>query len=237
MTQPPPPYIPAAPAWTSPVAPAPRKPVGLIAVAIGLAAILVGVMGFAAGRLTAPVAPVATASATTPHASARSASMHPTTNPTSDTPTKQGFVLDGTTLTGWTSAGSPITATIPTGWKIGNYNGGTNSGQLLNSTTDTIDYHTGYNRSALDNCANSMLMLGATEPSASIPGITWAGKAATAVKVNIHSNERDAMIVLTYICVDTTAGHSDLLRLLASPQTNGDVLDAATTLLSTWEWS
>lgn len=238
MTQPPPPYVPAAPMWTSPIAPTPRKPIGLLALAIGLAAILVGVLGFAAGRLTAPVTPVATVAATRPSATARSASMRPTTNPTLDTPTKQGFSLDGTTLTGWASTGSPITATLPTGWKIGNYNGGTNSGQILNATGDTIDYHSGYTRSALDNCTNLILSVTSDDPVINPPGQhSWGGKDSVVTQVNTHSDERNATVVLTYICVDTSAGHSDLLRLIASTQTGADVLDAAYSLLSTWTWN
>lgn len=238
MTQPPTPYPPnpaAAQPWSSPVAPAPRKPTGLIALVIGLAAVLVGIVGFTAGRLTAP--PAATAAAAGPSSAAASASAKVSSNPTVASSTKKGFSLDGTTLTGWTSTGSAITTALPTGWKIGNYNGGSNSGQILNASGDTIDYHSGYERAALDNCTNLMLTIKSDQNIVNLPGHTWAGKAATAVKINVHSDERNMTVVLTYVCVDTTTGHSDLLRLIATPQTNDAVMEAATSVLNAWKWS
>jgi len=158
-------------------------------------------------------------------------------SPTVASSTKKGFSLDGTTLTGWTSTGSTITTDLPTGWKIGNFNGGSNSGQILNATGDSIDYHSGYERSAADNCVNLILSIKSDEDIVNLPGRTWAGKDATAVKLNVHSDERNMMVVLTYVCVDTTAGHSDLLRILASPQTNDAVMDAATSVLNAWKWN
>jgi len=236
MTQPPTPYPPNAPAaqsWSSPAAP--RKQTGLIVLVIGLAAVLVGILGFAAGRLTAPVAaPVTTAG---PSSMVPSASAKVSSSPTVASSTKKGFSLDGTTLTGWTSTGSTITTDLPTGWKIGNFNGGSNSGQILNATGDSIDYHSGYERSAADNCVNLILSIKSDEDIINLPGRTWAGKDATAVKLNVHSDERNMMVVLTYVCVDTTAGHSDLLRILASPQTNDAVMDAATSVLNAWKWN
>jgi len=236
MTQPPTPYPPNPPAaqsWSSPAAP--RKPAGLIALVIGLAAVLVGILGFAAGRLTAPVA--ATVATAGPSSMVPSASAKVSSTPTVAASTKKGFSLDGTTLTGWTSTGSTITTALPTGWKIGNYNGGSNSGQILNATGETIDYHSGYERSALDNCTNLMLTIKSDQNIVNLPGHTWAGKAATAVKINVHSDERNMTVVLTYVCVDTTTGHSDLLRLIASPQTNDAVMDAATSVLNAWTWN
>lgn len=237
MTQPPTPYPPNPPAaqsWSSPAAPARRKPNGLIALVIGLAAVLVGILGFAAGRLTAPVA--ATVATAGPSSMVPSASAKVSSTPTVASSTKKGFSLDGTTVTGWTSTGSTITTALPTGWKIGNYNGGSNSGQILNATGETIDYHSGYERSALDNCTNLMLTIKSDQNIVNLPGHTWAGKAATAVKINVHSDERNMTVVLTYVCVDTTTGHSDLLRLIASPQTNDAVMDAATSVLNAWTW-
>ena len=236
MTQPPTPYPPNPPAaqpWSSPAAP--RKPTGLIVLVIGLAAVLVGILGFAAGRLTGPVAaPVTTAG---PSSMVPSASAKVSSSPTVASSTKKGFSLDGTTLTGWTSTGSTITTDLPTGWKIGNYNGGSNSGQILNATGDTIDYHSGYERTALDNCTNLILTMKSDEVIVNLPGHRWAGKEATAVKINVHSDERNMTVVLTYVCVDTTTGHSDLLRLIASPQTNNAVMDAATSVLNAWTWN
>ena len=203
---------------------------------IGLAAVLVGILGFAAGRLTGPVAaPVTTAG---PSSMVPSASAKVSSSPTVASSTKRGFSLDcTTTLTGWTSTGSTITTVLPTGWKIGNYNGGSNSGQILNATGETIDYHSGYERSALDNCTNLMLTIKSDQNIVNLPGHTWAGKAATAVKINVHSDERNMMLILTLVCVDTTTGHSDLLRILASPQTNDAVMDAATSVLNAWTWN
>jgi hypothetical protein len=235
MTQPPTPYPPNPPAaqsWSSPAAPARRKPTGLIALVIGLAAILVGILGFTAGRLTAPVATTVRPSSMVPSASAKVSST-----PTVASSTKKGFSLDGTTLTGWTSTGSAITTDLPTGWKIGNYNGGSNSGQILNASGDTIDYHSGYERAALDNCTTLMLTTKSDQDIVNLPGHTWAGKAATAVKINVHSDERNMTVVLTYVCVDTTTGHSDLVRLIATPQTNDAVMEAATSVLNAWKWS
>lgn len=232
MTQPPTPYPPAAP-WSNPAAP--RKPTGLIVLVIGLAAVLVGILGFAAGRLTAPVAaPVITAG---PSSMVPSASAKVSSSPTVGSSTKKGFSLDGTTLTGWTSTGSTITTDLPTGWKIGNFNGGSNSGQILNATGDTIDYHSGYEKTALDNCTDLILTIKSDEGIVNLPGRTWAGKAATAVKISAHSDERNMTIVLTYVCVDTTAGRSDLIRILASPPTNDAVMDAATSVLNAWKWN
>ena len=238
MTQPPTPYPPNPPAaqsWSSPAAPARRKPTGLIVLVVGLAAVLVGILGFAAGRLTAPVA--ATVATAGPSSMVPSASAKVSSTPTVASSTKKGFSLDGTTLTGWTSTGSAITTALPTGWKIGNYNGGSNSGQILNATGETIDYHSGYERSALDNCTNLMLTIKSDQNIVNLPGHTWAGKAATAVKINVHSDERNMTVVLTYVCVDTTTGHSDLLRIIASPQTNDAVMDAATSVLNAWTWN
>ena len=234
MTQPPTPYPPNPPAaqpWSSPATPAPRKPTGLIVLAIGLAAVLVGILGFAAGRLMAPVAaPVTTAGP--------SCIPSKVPSPTVASSTKRGFSLDcTTTLTGWTSTGSTITTVLPTGWKIGDYNGGSNYGQILNATGDSIDYHSGYERSAADNCVNLILSIKSDEDIVNLPGRTWAGKDATAVKLNVHSDERNMTVVLTYVCVDTTTGHSDLLRLIASPQTNDAVMDAATSVLNAWTWN
>ena len=238
MTQPPTPYPPNPPAaqsWSSPAAPARRKPTGLIVLVVGLAAVLVGILGFAAGRLTAPAA--ATVATAGPSSMVPSASAKVSSTPTVASSTKKGFSLDGTTLTGRTSTGSAITTALPTGWKIGNYNGGSNSGQILNATGDTIDYHSGYERAALDNCTNLMLTIKSDQNIVNLPGHTWAGKAATAVKINVHSDERNMTVVLTYVCVDTTTGHSDLLRIIASPQTNDAVMNDATSVLNAWTWN
>lgn len=236
MTQPPPPYQPAPPAWSSPAAPAPRKHVGLVALVIGLAAVLVGIIGFGAGRLTAPTHATPVATSASP-SSAASASATVTSNPTDTSAPKKGFTLDGTTLTGVSSTGSTFTTTLPEGWMIGSYNGGGNSGQILNATADTIDYFAGYDRTAQDNCHTLMQKLTTGQPIVTLAGPTWAGKATTALDITLHSDERNATVVLTYVCVDTTAGHSDLLRLIASPQTNDAVMRAATSLLSAWTWS
>jgi hypothetical protein len=216
------------------VAPVRGRPFGLIALVIGLAAVLLGVLGFAAGRLTAPAAGTAVATGGT---SSTGASAPPASAPTGVSSTKKGFVLDGTTLTGWTSTGSTITTALPGGWRIGDYNGGTNSGQILNATADTIDYHSGYERTALDNCTNLIASVPSDQNIVNLPGHTWAGKAATAVSLKVHSDERAMTVVLTYVCVDTTAGHSDLLRLVASPATSDAVRDAAVTMLNAWTWS
>jgi hypothetical protein len=230
MTQPPTPYPPAAQPWSSPAAPAPRKPTGLIVLAIGLAAVLVGILGFAAGRLMAPVAaPVTTAGP--------SCIPSKVPSPTVASSTKRGFSLDcTTTLTGWTSTGSTITTVLPTGWKIGNYNGGSNYGQILNATGDSIDYNSGFEQAALDNCGDLILSIQSEEDIVYPPGYSWAGKKAFAAKIKVHSDARNMMIVLTYVCVDTTAGHSDVLRILASIQTNDAVMDAAKTVLNAWKW-
>ena len=82
-----------------------------------------------------------------------------------------------------------------------------------------------------------MLTIKSDQNIVNLPGHTWAGKAATAVKINVHSDERNITVVLTYVCVDTTTGHSDLLRLIASPQTNDAVMDAATSVLNAWTWN
>jgi hypothetical protein len=202
---------------------------------IGLAAVLVGILGFAAGRLMAPVATTVTAAG--PRSMVPSPSTKVSSTPTVASATKKGFSLDGTVLTGWTSTGSTITTALPTGWKIGNYNGGSNSGQILNASGDTIDYHSGYERAALDNCTNLMLTITSDQNIVNLPGHTWAGRAAAAVKINVHSDERNMAVVLTYVCVDTTSGRSDLLRLIATPQTNDAVMDAATSVLNVWTWN
>jgi hypothetical protein len=233
MTQPPtpyPPYPPAAQPWSSPAAP--RKPTGLIVLVIGLAAVLVGILGFAAGRLMAPVAaPVTTAGPSCIPSKVSS-------SPTVASSTKRGFSLDcTTTLTGWTSTGSTITTVLPTGWEIGDYNGGSNYGQILNATGDTIDYHSGFEQSALDNCTNLILPIQSDEDIVHPPGLRWAGNDAPAGQIKVHSDERNMMIVLTYVCVDTTAGHSDVLRILASTQTSDAVMDAVKTVLNAWKWN
>jgi len=230
MTQPPTPYPPAAQPWSSPAAPAPRKPTGLIVLAIGLAAVLVGILGFAAGRLMAPVAaPVTTAGP--------SCIPSKVPSPTVASSTTRGFSLDcTTTLTGWTSTGSTITTVLPTGWKIGDYNGGANYGQIFNATGDSIDYHSGSDQTALGTCSNLILSVKSEEDIVDLRGYTWAGKDADATKIKVHSDERNMMIVVTYVCVDTTAGHSDVLRILASIQTNDAVMDAAKTVLNAWKW-
>jgi hypothetical protein len=233
MTQPPTPYPPNPPAaqpWSSPAAP--RKPTGLIVLVIGLAAVLVGILGFAAGRLMAPVAaPVTTAGPSCIPSKVSS-------SPTVASSTKRGFSLDcTTTLTGWTSTGSTITTVLPTGWEIGDYNGGSNYGQILNATGDTIDYHSGFEQSALDNCTNLILPIQSDEDIVHPPGLRWAGKDAPAGQIKVHSDERNMMIVLTYVCVDTTAGHSDVLRILASTQTSDAVMDAVKTVLNAWKWN
>jgi hypothetical protein len=199
---------------------------------IGLAAVLVGILGFAAGRLMAPVAaPVTTAGPSCIPSKVSS-------SPTVASSTKRGFSLDcTTTLTGWTSTGSTITTVLPTGWEIGHYNGGSNYGQILNATGDTIDYNSGFERTALDNCTNLILSIDSEEDIVHPRGFTWGGKDATAAQIKDHSDERNMMIVVTYVCVDTTAGHSDLLRILASPQTNDAVMDAATSVLNAWKWN
>ena len=240
MTQPPTPYPPNPPAaqsWSSPAAPARRKPTGLIVLVVGLAAVLVGILGFAAGRLTAPVA--ATVATAGPSSMVPSASAKVSSTPTVASSTKKGFSLDGTTLTGWTSTGSSFTTTLPTDWKIGNYNGGPNSGQILNATGDTIDYHPGYTGSAVSNCATqiSTVRTSANESVTDIPGHTWAGKAVTASKITVHSNERNSMVVITYFCVDTTNGLSDLLRLISSEGTDAAVVSAVTSVMASWKWS
>ena len=243
MTVPPPPYPPAPPAWTSPVAPAPRKQTGLIAGVITLAAVLVGIVGFTAGRLTAPPAATAASAMATsaaPSLSAKpTASAKATASSTAVSTTTKGFSLEGTTLTGWTSTGSSFTTTLPAGWKIGNYNGGPNSGQILNTTADTIDYHSGYARTAVDNCAYLMLSLktSANEAVTDLPGHTWAGKAVTGAKITVHSDERSMMVVITYFCLNTTSGHSELIRLISDPQTNDTVMSAAASLMNAWKWS
>lgn len=243
MTQPPTPYPPNPPAgqpWSSPVVPAPRKSTGLIVLVIGLAAILVGIVGFMAGRLTAPAAiTTAAASHTSAASSASSASSKATSAPTVSSTTARGFSLDGTTLTGWNATGSSFTTTLPTGWKIGNYNGGPNSGQILNATGDTIDYHPGFTGSAVNNCATQIATVktGANESATDLPGHTWAGKAVTAVKITVHSNERNSMVVITYFCLDTTTGQSDLLRLISAAETNAAVMSAATSMMASWKWS
>ena len=235
MTQPPTPYPPNPPAaqpWSSPAPPAPRKPTGLIVLVIGLAAILVGIVGFMAGRLTAPVAaPVTTAG---PSCTPSKVSSSPTVTSS----TTRGFSLDcTTTLTGWTSTGSTITTVLPTGWKIGDYNGGSNYGQILNATGDTIDYNSGFEQPALHNCGNLILSIKSGEDIVLPPGYSWAGKKAFASSIKVHSDERNIMIVVTYVCVDTTAGHSDVLRILASTQTNDAVMDAVKTVLNAWKWN
>ncbi len=242
MTVPPPPYPPATPAWTSPIAPAPRKQTGLIALVIALAAVLVGIVGFTAGRLTAPAATAASAAATSAASSLSakpSASSKATSSSTAVSTTTKGFGLEGTTLTGWTSTGSSFTTTLPAGWKIGNYNGRPNSGQILNSTADTIDYHSGYDRTAVDNCVYLLVSLktSANEAIADVPGHTWAGKAVTGAKITVPSDERKTMVVITYFCLDTTNGHSELMRLISDPQTNDAVTSAADSLMNAWTWS
>lgn len=232
MTQPlSPPAAPPRPGTAAPAA----RPVGLVALVIGLAAVLVGIVGFAAGRLTAPGA--AATVATTASTPVASASVVATSNPTDTSSPKKGFRLDGTTLTGWTSTGSRFTTTLPPGWGIGSYNGGGNSGQILNATADTIDYFSGYDRTALDNCHTLMQKLTTGQPIVTLKGPVWAGTSTTALEITLHSDERNATVVLTYVCVDTTNGHSDLLRLIASPQTNDAVMQAATSLLAAWTWS
>lgn len=244
MTQPPTPYPPNPPAaqpWSSPAAPAPRKPTGLIVLVIGLAAILVGILGFAAGRLTVPVSAITTAAASRSSAasSASSASSKATSAPTVSSRTTRGFGLDGTTLYGWNSTGSSFTTTLPTGWKIGDFNGGPNAGQILNATGDTIDYHPGFKGSAVSNCATqiSTVRTSANESVTDIPGHTWAGKAVTGCKITVHSTVRNSMVVITYFCVDTTNGLSDMLRLISSEGTNAAVMDAATSVMAAWTWS
>ena len=211
---------------------APRTTTGLVALVIGLAVLLVGILGFAAGRFTAPAA-----AASSPRPTAASSPATPPSTPTVSSSTKRGFSLDGRTLTGWTSTGSSITTTLPAGWQIGSFNGGNNSGQILNATADTIDYHTGYERAALDNCTQLILSVATDQNIVNLPGHTWAGKTATAVRVLVHSDERKMSVDLTYICVDTSTGHSDLLRLLGAPETNDAVMAAATSLLDAWSWS
>ena len=70
-----------------------------------------------------------------------------------------------------------------------------------------------------------------------VPGHTWAGMPATAVSVKVPSDERKITVVLTYVCVDTTAGHSDLLRVIANPGTNDEVMAAADAVLNAWTWN
>jgi hypothetical protein len=205
---------------------------------IGLAAVLVGILGFAAGRLTVPVAAITTAAASRSPA-APSAPSKATSAPTVSSRTTRGFGLDGTTLYGWNSTGSSFTTTLPTGWKIGDFNGGPNAGQILNATGDTIDYHPGFKGSAVSNCATqiSTVRTGANESVTDIPGHTWAGKAVTGSKITVHSTERNSMVVITYFCVDTTNGLSDMLRLISSEGTNAAVMDAVTSVMASWMWS
>jgi hypothetical protein len=218
------------------VAAAPRRSTGLVTLVIGLAAVLTGIIGFTAGRLTAP--PAVTAAAAGASTSLPPTSAKPSSSPTVASSTKKGFSLDGTTLTGWTSTGSSFTTTMPSGWKIGNYNGGPNSGQIVNATGDTIDYHSGYERSAADNCSYLMLSAktSAGETVTDLPGHTWAGKPVTAARITVHSNERNMMVVLTYFCLDSTSGHSDLLRTISTAATNASVMGAATSVLTAWTW-
>jgi len=45
------------------------------------------------------------------------------------------------------------------------------------------------------------------------------------------------MVVITYFCVDTTNGLSDLLRLISSEGTDAAVVSAVTSVMASWKWS
>ncbi len=188
--------------------------------------------GASTSGTASPTAP--TASATT---SASTSGVPATTASASSTDAGYaGFTLSGTTLTG-----SNFTTSLPAGWELSKANGGKNEGEVIDAKGNLLDYYTGFQRGAAENCAYQAQAIASAsgvesaQPAAAVDGVTWGSDKATGVEVLLKRSSQTEQEVVGYYCVDH-AGVSVLLRSVAWLSDRASVQTGAKELLAAWKW-
>ncbi len=249
----------AGPGAFPPAPPARRKTrTGLVIGVVAALVVLLGGGGFfvaqamrqvaAAPSITTPSAP-GTTSASTSGVPSTAASSAPasTSASTSGAPSTTasasstdagyaGFTLSGTTLTG-----SNFTTSLPAGWVLSTANGGKNEGEVIDAKGNLLDYYSGFQRGAAENCAfqaqaiSSASGVESAEPAVVVNGVTWGSGAATGLEVLLKRSSQTEQEVVGYYCVDH-AGNSVLVRSVAWLTDRASVQTGAKELLAAWKW-
>lgn len=192
---------------------------------------------------TPSVAPTSKASAsagsstaTTSASASASASASTSASATASSTSYPGFTQSGSTL-----SGSNFSTALPTGWTLSATNGGKNEGEIIDAYNNLIDYYSGYQRSAADNCAYQASAIASAagvesaQPAVAVNGVMWAGQPATGVEVTLKRASQTQQEVLGYYCLDRPDG-SVLVRSIAWATDRATVQSGAKQLLSNWKW-
>ena len=224
-----------APGAFQPAQPKKRSRTGLvIGVVAAVLVLLVGGDYLVSQALKKPdaVPPIATTAST----QATTASTSASASATSSASGFPGFTQSGSTLTG-----SNFTTTLPTGWTLSAKNGGKNEGQIVDQNNNIIDYFSGYQRNATQNCAYQAAAFATTsgvetaQPPVAVNGTVWAGDLATGVEVTLKRATQTQQEVFGYYCVDH-AGVSVLVRSISWASDQASVRAGAKQLLASWKW-
>jgi hypothetical protein len=257
-----PPYVPgqaAQPGWSGngpatpqayssapgglPPAPPKKSRTGLIigvvaavlVLLIGGGYLLTNVLKNNVGTTTATPSAAATSKAST----SASASAKPSVSKSSASSSASGY--PGFKQTGSTLTGPNFTTTMPAGWTLSSSNGGKNEGEIVDTSNNIIDYYSDFTRSASANCTYQISSvttasgIESSDPPAKVDGVTWAGSAATGMKVTIKRDTQTKREVFAFYCLDYN-GSGYLIRTIAWEADDASVLTGAKSLLAAWKW-
>jgi dihydroorotate dehydrogenase len=215
----------------APVSAPPRssRPLIVVAVVLGLAVILAGT--YALGRFTAPTG---RAAVSTPTITASAPANTTATATKTGTPSRVGFTLTGSTL-----SGPGFTAKMPSGWTLAADNGVVdNDGSIENGSNNSLTYFASDPTSATTRCHNAFesyrTKLGGAVVD--LPGVQWANDTAVVKELETKYSTGQA-IGLNIYCVDRPGNTSAAILSIADPNHQETNKAAAEVLLASWAWT